>query len=96
LGIITNRQYRYLFEQLSAKGWRMQEPSNLDIQAEKPRALRKMAELLYGNPIDYSRLASEARLSIPMVKEIMEGYAEAPSVPREDQASSKVIPLRAI
>src|ERR1700693_1826607 len=36
LHLIGDRQYRYLFEQLSAKGWRSKEPSNLDIPIEKP------------------------------------------------------------
>ena len=76
LALITERQYRYLFEQLSARGWRTREPSGLDVPIEKPRAVRKMVEVLYGTPIDYHRLADDTNLSVPLVKQIMEAHAE--------------------
>lgn len=94
LGIIADRQYRYLFEQLSAKGWRTVEPGNLAIVPERPRALRKMAELIYGNPIDYVRFASDARLPISYLRDLIAGYAEGPPASVGREASSKVIPLR--
>ena len=47
LRIITDRQYRYLFERLSAKGWRTREPSNLDIPIEAPQAFNKMVQSVY-------------------------------------------------
>lgn len=76
LGIISDRQYRYLFEQLSTRGWRTREPSNLDIPVERPRAVRKMTELIYGNPIDYERLASDTNLSIPLIRQIIEANSK--------------------
>lgn len=82
LNIIAERQYRYLFEQISTRGWRTKEPENLDIPQEKPRSLRQMAEIVYGKPIDYERLATDAKLHVKMVKEIIESYAEA-SIPRK-------------
>jgi len=50
LGTITNRQYRYLFEQLSARGWRTREPGNLDLPDERPQLFAKMIERCYGDP----------------------------------------------
>jgi len=94
LGIIANRQYRYLFEQLSAKGWRTNEPSNLAVEQERPRALRKMAEIVYGNPMDYGRFSSDARLSVFYLKDLMDGYAEAPPLATEAMPTGKVIQLR--
>jgi Zn-dependent peptidase ImmA (M78 family)/DNA-binding XRE family transcriptional regulator len=94
LGVIANRQYRYLFEQLSARGWRTNEPANLAVAQERPRALRKMAEVIYGDPIDYGRFSSDARLSVSYLKDLMEGYAEAPPAVEGAIASSKVIQLR--
>ena len=79
LDMISQRQYRYLFEQLSARGWRMREPSNLDIPIEKPRALRKMVELLYGNPVDYENLSSEVHLTKNFLRESIEDHAEEPA-----------------
>lgn len=70
LGIITDRQRKYLFLQITARGWRKQEPVN--IPAEKPRLLRKMAEELYGIPIDYKKLALAVGAPVKLVREIME------------------------
>jgi Zn-dependent peptidase ImmA (M78 family)/DNA-binding XRE family transcriptional regulator len=75
LDIISERQYRYLFEQVAARGWRTREPEALDIPVEKPRAVRKMAELLYGNPIDYQHLAADTRLSTAQVRQIVDAHA---------------------
>lgn len=82
LHIIAERQYRYLFEQIGANGWRMKEPANLDVPREKPRSLRKMAEIVYGTPIDFERLATDVKLHVNMVKNIIESYAEAPQPPK--------------
>ena len=79
LGMVSQRQYRYLFEQLSTRGWRMREPSNLDIPVEKPRALRKMIELLYGGPIDYGKLASDVNLTKQFLRESIDAHAEDPA-----------------
>jgi hypothetical protein len=43
-------QYRSLSAQLG-RGWRTREP--VAVPVERPRALRQLAELLYGVPIDY-------------------------------------------
>ena len=91
--MITDRQYRYLFEQLSAKGWRTREPDNLDIPVEKPRALRKMVELVYGNPVDYISLAADLRLTPDYARAIMDGYADYRAEP-ERQLPANVISFK--
>ena len=73
LGIITDRQFRYLFEQLSRRGWRKQEP--LTIPVERPRAVRKMAEILYGLPIDHRQFAAKAGFRPQFAKDILELHA---------------------
>ena len=83
LQIITERQYRYLFQQLSARGWRTREPSNLDIPVEKPRFVRKIAEVIYGSPIDYRKIASDVGLTSHFVAEFMEIYARKTELPRK-------------
>ncbi len=95
LGIIPERQYRYLFEQISIRGWKTREPENLDIPVEKPRTLKKIVELLpTGNNI--SRLAAELHLSAENVKEILDLYDDMAemNLPEHQPVSSKVIPLR--
>ena len=52
LSLITERQYHYLFEQLSLKGWRKREP--IDVPIESPSAYSKMLNILYSNENDYA------------------------------------------
>jgi Zn-dependent peptidase ImmA (M78 family) len=74
LGIITPRKYAYLFQQLGALGWRTQEPHSEAIPVERPRAVRKIAEVAYGIPIKYPKLASDVGLTEPMVRELLSPY----------------------
>jgi hypothetical protein len=53
-----------------------------------------MAEVVYGDPIDYGRFSSDARLSISYLKDLMDGYAEAPITVTRTMPSAKVIQLR--
>jgi hypothetical protein len=73
LSMITEQQHKYLSMQIARKGWRTQEP--VPIAAEKPRALRKMAEILYGTPISYRKLGAESHLPLFWIKKIIEIYA---------------------
>jgi Zn-dependent peptidase ImmA (M78 family)/transcriptional regulator with XRE-family HTH domain len=94
LSTISERQYRHLFEEIGARGWRKREPPNLDIPIERPRALRQVAEIAYGNPIDYARLAAESQLTVEMVKLIMGGYEEPLREARRISKSGKVVQFR--
>lgn len=78
LGIITNRQYRYLFEQLSARGWRTKEPSNLDLPEEKPQLFAKMIEHFYSDsnetiPESYAR---DMHLTVKRATELINNYLD--------------------
>jgi Zn-dependent peptidase ImmA (M78 family)/transcriptional regulator with XRE-family HTH domain len=73
LDLITPSQYRSLSAQLGARGWRTQEP--IAVPVERPRALRQLAELLYGVPIDYPSLAHEAGLTPRFVEDLLEAHA---------------------
>lgn len=75
LEIITARQYKYLMHQLTEKGWRLKEPSNLDVPIEKPRALRQIAEIVYGSPINYTKLAADLKLPVKLVKDTLGAHA---------------------
>jgi Zn-dependent peptidase ImmA (M78 family)/transcriptional regulator with XRE-family HTH domain len=74
LGIITPRKYAYLFQQLGALGWRTHEPHSEAIPVERPRAVRKIAEVAYGIPIKYRKLAADVGLTEPMVRELLSPY----------------------
>lgn len=73
LDVISDRQYRSLFTAISRRGWRTREPIELPI--EKPRALRKMLELVYGQAMNHRRIAEENRLSPLLIKRIVDSHA---------------------
>lgn len=74
LEIISLRQYKYLLQQLGARGLRTE--SLVNIPLERPRAVRQMAEMIYGNIIDYKKMAADLNLPPTMVEEMLEKYAE--------------------
>jgi Zn-dependent peptidase ImmA (M78 family)/DNA-binding XRE family transcriptional regulator len=78
LGIVPDRQYRYLMEQIGLHRWRTAEPNPL--AAERPRAVRKIAEVLYGDPIDYRRLADDLNWSPALARQVIEAHATASPV----------------
>jgi Zn-dependent peptidase ImmA (M78 family)/transcriptional regulator with XRE-family HTH domain len=90
LGITTERQYRYLLQQIGMRGWRTQEPVDYNIPIEKPRLLRQMAEHLYGEPLNYSSVASDAHLDLNRVRDIMERYASSTDVQATGMPSNVV------
>jgi hypothetical protein len=59
--------------QLSAAGYRLREP--VEIPIEKPRMISQMVEMLYGNPIDYKKLANYMDLPRQLIKETIEAHA---------------------
>ena len=73
LKCLTPSQYRALSAQLGARGWRTQEP--ITVPVEQPRALRQLAELLYGRPIAYPSLAHESGLTPRFVEELLQAHA---------------------
>jgi Zn-dependent peptidase ImmA (M78 family)/DNA-binding XRE family transcriptional regulator len=75
LNVINERQYRYMFEQISRLGWRKCEPANLGIRPEKPRLFRKLAELNYGAPPDAEKIALPMGVPAPMVESMLEAHA---------------------
>jgi Zn-dependent peptidase ImmA (M78 family) len=101
LGIINQRKYTYLFQQLSARGWRTREPRMFDVPVEKPRVVRQIAEMVYGNPIRYKRLADDVGMPENLVRSIIEAHAtKVPEQPtqtkteRSDKSKAGVISFR--
>jgi Zn-dependent peptidase ImmA (M78 family) len=75
LEIISDRAYRYLFEQMAWRGWRVKEPASVAVPIERPRGLREMAELIYGKPINLERLSSATLVGTNRLKQIMDAHA---------------------
>jgi Zn-dependent peptidase ImmA (M78 family)/DNA-binding XRE family transcriptional regulator len=77
LKVITVDQRKYLHKQIHLQ-WKGQEPANLTIEPERPRALRKMAEVLYGTKsgsISYGKLAQDTAMPVSLVAEILDVHA---------------------
>jgi Zn-dependent peptidase ImmA (M78 family)/transcriptional regulator with XRE-family HTH domain len=73
LKCLTPSQYRSLYAQLGARGWRTQEP--IAVPVERPRALRQLAELLCGQPLETQRLADAMGLDPSFVQDLLEAHA---------------------
>ena len=75
LGIITPRKYKYLFQQLSSRGWRTHEPEEVSVPVERPRALRQIVELAYGIPTDFERFSNDVQIHEAFLRHLVEAYA---------------------
>lgn len=93
-GVIDERQKRQLFQQISRRGWRKAEPASGVVASESPRGLPRMAELLYGTPLDTRRLASDLGLPVRLVTALLDpavilmslGEAEPDAADRSEPA----------
>ncbi len=81
LEIISDSQLKYLYKQLSLRGWRKEEPPELAVPVERPRAYRKMAEILYGTPINYRAFAADAGFTPRFAQDVLELHAERREMP---------------
>jgi Zn-dependent peptidase ImmA (M78 family) len=88
LQVITERQYRYLMQQISSRGWRTAEPEFTDVAIEKPRAIRKMLEAAYGLEARPERIAQEFNLSAEFLNDVLSKFALAPNSQVERKAPS--------
>ncbi len=59
LEAISDRQYRYLMQQMSMKGWRTEEPNFTSPQVEMPRLIPKLVEVALGPSPDLHEIAND-------------------------------------
>ena len=79
LAIISSRHERTLWIELSKRGWRKVEPSNLAVEPERPRVFRKMIEVLYGDPINFERFALDCKLKPIFARRLVQSHLAKPS-----------------
>jgi Zn-dependent peptidase ImmA (M78 family)/DNA-binding XRE family transcriptional regulator len=91
LSVVTERQYRYMLQQIGMRGWRMEEPVQYEIPLEKPRLIRQMAEALYGEPLNYALIASDAHLTIERVQAVLERYANSSETQAASDMTAKIV-----
>ncbi len=87
LQVITERQYRYLMQQISVRGWRVREPEFTAISIEKPRAIRKMLEAAFGSQAKTENMAEMLNLSKEFLIDVLSEFAAAPSSQVEKEMS---------
>jgi Zn-dependent peptidase ImmA (M78 family) len=87
LRIVTERQYHYLFQKLSAAGWRREEPNSISV--ERPMLIRKMAEVAYGAPLDYRSLAAACHMLPQEAEKLLTLYATPKSA--SAHVTSKIV-----
>ena len=77
LGVVTERQARYVWMQLSAAGYRLREPPELDVAVEEPRLLSAMVDV-HTKRLRYS-LEDLGRLLGLLDRELRELYFQTPA-----------------
>lgn len=78
LDLITDGQRRYLFRQMANRGWIKKEP--VPIPSERPRLLRRLAELIYGPDVDAQDVAGPLSFPVHLLKPIFCAYASATDI----------------
>lgn len=94
LKIVSRRHLEGLMKQIAIRGWRTREPEHLDLPIERPRALRQMAEQLYGTELDLSRIADDYSLPVPFVRAVMDGCASYHETLNIGRGGATVINIR--
>jgi Zn-dependent peptidase ImmA (M78 family)/DNA-binding XRE family transcriptional regulator len=78
LKIVSDRQRKYLFQQIMMRGWRAQEP--VPIAIERPRLFRKLAELIYGVPVDPAKVARLIDAPPTLIRQTLDQHATSDHV----------------
>lgn len=79
LQVITMRQYKYLFQQITAKGWRTKEP--VEIPIERPRLLRQMIERAYGKNTSLRVVADDLKIPEKLLAQVLNAHAGSLPIP---------------
>lgn len=86
LQLIEDHQYKYLNIKIRDLGWKEQEPGSERLPHERPRALRKMFELVYGNDIKAFAAAIDAPPAL--VESIVFAHAGRTDLPLKRQVTA--------
>jgi Zn-dependent peptidase ImmA (M78 family) len=83
LEAISDRQYRYIMQQMSIKGWRTEEPSFSQQQIELPRVITKLTEVTLGTSPNLNKMAIDFNLSKDFLANILNlSSAHSKSLPK--------------
>lgn len=79
LGTVDQERAISLYKQISSRGWNRFEPGHVPV--EKPRAFRKIVEIVYGESINMSRFAADRGWSEELAYEVLRQYASPSELP---------------
>jgi Zn-dependent peptidase ImmA (M78 family)/transcriptional regulator with XRE-family HTH domain len=88
LEIISDRQAKYLRKQKRDLEWDKKEPDNLYIKPERPRALKRLAEVLHGVPVNARKVAAYNNAPVALISEILAAHADKPDLAKKDNVSN--------
>ena len=75
LNLISQRRAQQLYVELSTIGLGRNDHPLAFVRVEKPRAFRRMAEEVYGNPVDVRCLALDFNLPLPLAAAMLGAHA---------------------
>jgi Zn-dependent peptidase ImmA (M78 family) len=81
LGAVDGDRALSLYKQMSARGWNKREPGY--VAPEKPRAFRKMAEIVHGPAVRTERFAAVAGWSEGLALDVLARHATVAELPHE-------------
>jgi len=83
IGAIDGDRALSMYKQISARGWNKTEPGY--VAPEKPRALRKMAEMAYGAGVSTERMARTTAWSERLALDVLTRHAASDELPFDPQ-----------
>ncbi|MDI1464302.1 XRE family transcriptional regulator [Catellatospora sp. KI3] len=86
LGLIDDQRKLSLFKQLSARGWRKNEP--VVVHNEEPKLVWRLLVSQYGDPLPYSHVANATGLN-PVVLRSLAPPPSAPNLPPQHRNGTK-------
>ncbi|MBA3914900.1 MAG: XRE family transcriptional regulator [Acidobacteriales bacterium] len=89
LQVMSDRQYRYLMQQIATRGWRTSEPEFRRLPEEKPRALRRLIEVVFGPKTDFKQLGAELHLGSDFIADVVGACASSPDQSKEKLPSRR-------
>jgi Zn-dependent peptidase ImmA (M78 family)/DNA-binding XRE family transcriptional regulator len=77
LKLISDRHYRTLNARINKIGWKYQEPASAERFAERPLAVRRMAEIAFGVPLPFHKMEKELHVPASELRRFFARYTGA-------------------
>jgi Zn-dependent peptidase ImmA (M78 family)/transcriptional regulator with XRE-family HTH domain len=93
LGRVSERHYRTLNARIARLGWKYDEPPEADRFAERPLAVRRMAEVAFGSPLPYPTMEKSLHVPESQLRRFFSRYlaSSTPSPAQEESPTSRSV-----